>query len=192
MCVFAIHAWVRLYSTWLQYPAGLGMGSNTLTQLSDQTNWVWNYGCAHVCRRTFDLCALMTCGIPLCICRETYTCNAACLSSFTTLSPLYLLKYGLIKAVRTCIHHSICLCMLTSHHSLHNDCVCHMNTPIVLQCLTSSSVCLHELTNIPHGSKICQKCQSFLWKLLADDHVLLLLADPVLVLASPELKCWEI
>lgn len=43
----ASHAWVRSYSTWLEYPTGLVLGSNTLTQLSDQTNWVWD--CVCVC-----------------------------------------------------------------------------------------------------------------------------------------------
>lgn len=46
--VAALHAWVRLYSTWLQNPTGLAMGGNTLTQLSDQTNWVWDFVCTCV------------------------------------------------------------------------------------------------------------------------------------------------
>lgn len=59
--VVALHAWVRLYSTWLQYPAGLEMGSNTLTQLSDQTNWVWEYVYACVCRGTLVYVCLNAC-----------------------------------------------------------------------------------------------------------------------------------
>lgn len=61
-CIWAWASWCgcglicmskSVYIILLQYPKGSGMGSNTLTQLSDQTNWVWDYVC--ICRKTSAL-----------------------------------------------------------------------------------------------------------------------------------------
>lgn len=94
--VVALHAWVRLYSTWLQYPTGLQMGSNTLTQLSDQTNWVWDCVYARVWRRT------LVCG---------------CLGAYMKYCPLL----PFYPKVHVWLRSSPCLCRAAS--CTCNDCI---------------------------------------------------------------------
>lgn len=73
-----------------------------------------------------------------------------------------------------------------------HGCIRHMNNHIPMRCLTSTPLRLLGFTNISPARKNCQMCQSFLWKLLAEDHALLQPSDPVSVLTSPQLICWGI
>lgn len=171
MCV-ALHAWVRLHSTWLEHPAGLRRGSNTLTQLPDRTNWVWDI--VHAC--------LWVCWTFL----HALQCNNALTSpvhlGFVShcFRPVTITNGGQIthRIKFLCFFFIISCCVLTEH--------------VQLKLLSSFSVspllpCLHKCMCLT--CQQCQPCPRFLRRLLAEDHAFFLLSDPVSLLTAPSLKC---
>lgn len=136
--VVASHAWVRLYSTWLQYPTGFQMGSNTLTQLSDQINWVWDCVYARVWRRMrlevcIKSCPLLPfystvhvwlCLSPCLFCAPSCTCNDCIrqppsLRARLTFAPTCLLKFMHFSPTRKEKRHMLFLWKLLAEDHAH-------------------------------------------------------------------------
>lgn len=131
--VVALHAWVRLYSTWLQYPTGLEMRSNTLTQLSHQTNWVWVYVYVCVCRRSSVYVCLNACVTLSCTCLEyTQYCIFLLLCPLT-LKPSQMWMWEIKLSACMYVRLSVCVCCIRS--CICNDCTSHTDNHVVL-CLS--------------------------------------------------------
>lgn len=159
------------------------MGSNTLTQLSDQTNWVWDYVYVSVCRRTLVYVCLNAC-VTL---SWTILSYQYCLFSVTALSPLNLLKCGCKKIV--IVYVRLFACVVSLHASVMTAYVTQTTTSLCA-CLTFTPICLLKFINFSPARRKKKNVtySGFLWKLLAEDHAHLQPSDPVSVLTTTTVK----